>query len=483
MAAPGRVKTVVGAAAVAVGVALLVIAAAIPLWIAPNLTKTPLDLDVTTVSRSEAAPGATGDAARYPAQVLDRCSLTGRRAVVTPAEVTAQRRVIVVEPSDSERMTLQAGQVVKIDALLKDGKRVEPTLPGEGQSILCDSALLTATIDTTTIDRISALPKRGQSSLRTEERADEGGVVDIEDRRGLQYKFPFDVRASRNYTYFDLTSRTPQSLQFVEETTVQGLRVLHYSQAIAPVRLSDLPSADDAPALGTTLTMPARWWGLPKLTPRTAENSVSMVRWAQTTRDLWVEPATGTIVKGSEHVHQYYASYDPGTDPLVPADFQLTALKMTATFDDETQRSQANVARTGADQITLLGTTLPIAVGAAGGVLLLVGAAFLIMGGRDEASALRGRRRGPPMPAPATAPFGENVRRRVPSDAPRLDEYEPYHPPAPKRPVQADWPVDPHGPVGSAGAVGAPEVPRADDRSWPASPPQSTGRHRKPGRP
>ena len=65
----------------------------------------------------------------------------------------------------------------------------------------------------------------------------------------------------------------------------------------APRVTTEEEADDDEAALGTMLTMPAKWWGITGAGVR-PNDQVNMHRYATATRDLWVEPETGTIVDG-----------------------------------------------------------------------------------------------------------------------------------------------------------------------------------------
>lgn len=86
---------------IGLGAFLVVAAILIPTYTVSALEKTPLDLEVTTVSTG------TGS-------VLDARSLAAGRAVVDQnVPLTSQRFVTVEDPSDADIMTLQAGQTLR----------------------------------------------------------------------------------------------------------------------------------------------------------------------------------------------------------------------------------------------------------------------------------------------------------------------------------------------------------------------------------
>ena len=69
---------------------------------------------------------------------------------------------------------------------------------------------------------------------------------------------------------------------------------------------------------------------------------------------MWVEPVTGVIVKGQEKQHQVFRDA-AGADAL-------TLIHVTLTFNEKTQKQQADLAKDGRSQTALLGTWAPLAL-------------------------------------------------------------------------------------------------------------------------
>jgi hypothetical protein len=86
-------------------------------------------------------------------------------------------------------------------------------------------------------------------------------------------------------------------------------------------------------------------------------------------KTLWVEPATGIIVKAQQDVSQVLETLDGR--PV------LTALDALLAYDDATVKANARDASDGASQLRLLSTILPIGALAGGLVLLVVGMLLL----------------------------------------------------------------------------------------------------------
>lgn len=321
---------------VGLGAFLLVIAILLPTYTLGKLRTTPLDLEVTTVAEG------TGDI------LNSRALLAGNAQVDRDVPLVAQRFVTVEEPSNGDVMTLQSGQTVR-------------RLDMEG-----DTGLVSAIVDRVTIDRKTAMPVSEEefadrvSTIQTS--ADSPGV-EIDNRAGLQYKFPFDVQ-QESYPYFDVNARENFPLEFVGEDEISGLQVYHFRQEIGPV---DMSEAD--PSVPTyKLSLPASTWGVGE-----GDEPVTMTRWYNNVRDLWVDPVTGVVVKGQEHQDQYYAR--EADNP------EVTVLDVVLPFDDETVEYQVGQAKDGQDTIALFGRTLPIVLGILGVILLIVGFVLGLRGG------------------------------------------------------------------------------------------------------
>ncbi|MFD4295228.1 DUF3068 domain-containing protein [Rhodococcus sp. NPDC058505] len=318
---------------VGLGAFLLAAALLIPTYTVGKLKKTPLDLEVTTIA------AGNGD-------VLDAKSLTSGRAVVdTNVPLVAQRYVTVVDPSDADRITVQAGQTLRRTD--KQG----------------DTGLLTATVDRVTLDRVTSMPIQDPiGTIQT----DANKPAEEVEHTGLQYKWPFDAE-QKAYPYFDLNSRTTQDIDFVEETEVNGMKVYHYSQKVGPVDLSKVVSSPT-----NKLALPADTWGV-----EGGAAPITMTRWYENERDVWVDPVTGVVVKGQEKLFQYY-SRTAGKP-------EVTVLKATLPFDEETIEYQVQQAKDGQDKLAVFGRTVPIVAAVLGVIALAAGLFLGTRGGRGGA--------------------------------------------------------------------------------------------------
>lgn len=342
---PSRILALV---LIGLGAFLVVAAILIPTYTVSALEKTPLDLEVTTVSTGEGS-------------VLERTSLAAGRVVVDQnVPIVSQRFVTVEEPSDADIITVQAGTTLR-----RTDKQA-------------DTGLLSATVDRVTLDRKSSMPvdsQVGSIQVSGDQPAEEVAHT------GLQYKFPFNAE-QKSYPYFDINTRTSQDIDFVEATEINGTPVYMYQQTIAPV---DLSTVANLPT--NKVTLPADTWGV-----EGGAAPVTMTRWYENVRTLWVEPETGVIVKGDEQLHQYYAR-EAGTP-------EVDVLKTPLTFDENTVEFQIQQAKDGQDKLSLFGRTVPIVAGILGVIALIAGVFLLLRGNGDGGHRQPARADNAPRPNP-----------------------------------------------------------------------------------
>lgn len=326
-------------ACILVGLGALLLAAAvmIPTYTVGKVAKTPLDLRITTIAKS--VPGEES-------LVLDAKSLTspeGSAKVDKNVPVVSQRFLTVEEPSGSDEMTVQAGQTLRRDD--RDG----------------DTGILTASIDRVTIDRVTGEPVDASPNSSLAVTVDKSGasVADALTRQGLQYRFPIGTE-KKSYPYFDTNARSTRPIDFVEESEINGVPVYHFRQTIPVTNMNDV-----VPAATNKLTLPAAKWGLE------GDEPVTMTRFYTNTRDLWVEPRTGAVLKGGESIHLYYGRSANQVD--------VTALKSHLVFDEETIEAQMAVTQESLDKLDLFGKTLPIILGILAAILLIAGAVLGVM--------------------------------------------------------------------------------------------------------
>jgi Porin PorA len=166
--------------------------------------------------------------------------------------------------------------------------------------------------------------------------------------QGIEYKFPFGAK-KQTYNYFDTTLRRATLMEFQGEEKVAGIDVYRYVQRIDPTKIAEL----DVPG---------------RLFSR-AEPAVPSDRIYSNTRTVWVEPASGVIVKGQEEQYSTVRAQQ-GSGEMVVTDATLV-------FTDETVDEQADKASEVRTSIAVLTVVGPLASALLGVVLLVIGAVLL----------------------------------------------------------------------------------------------------------
>jgi hypothetical protein len=259
------------------------------------------------------------------------------RVIVTPIDQYAQS----VSPGPGSYLDPAALQVRSTDLVAVRTLRADVPASNKDTAVWDVSVNLstgTGTFVRATVDRVA-------TDRRTAEAVNCcGEAVDGVPTRhtGLSYKFPFDTQ-KQDYPFWDPNSKTALPARYVSEETVQGLTTYKFLQQI-PAREID------------TQEVPGSLLG-------ESAPSVQAPVFYTDTRTVWVEPKTGVIVKGSEQ-NKTTLRDSAGQD-------KVTALEFDLTFDENTQKSQAQLARDNIGKIDLVTTWLPL-IGLVVGILLIV---------------------------------------------------------------------------------------------------------------
>jgi hypothetical protein len=163
--------------------------------------------------------------------------------------------------------------------------------------------------------------------------------------QGIVLKFPFGVE-QRTYQFWDGTLRRAFPLAFQAEESVLGVPTYRFEQRIPSNRVREL----EVPG---------------SLVGQEGVPNAKVELFYSNTRTVWVEPASGTVVKGQEAIRQTLRTID-GTD-------RITVLDGTLAYNDETVRRQAESAADARSSLNLLKTVLPIGGAALGLILALAG--------------------------------------------------------------------------------------------------------------
>ena len=173
---------------------------------------------------------------------------------------------------------------------------------------------------------------------------------------GLSYKFPFDTQ-KQTYQFWDANAKKAVPARYVSEETVQGLTTYKFVSQIDATQIQ-------------TQEVPGSLVG-------ESAPSVQAPVYYTDTRTVWVEPKTGVIVKGSEQ-NRTTLRDSAGQDKTAVLQFDLT-------FNEDSQRSQAQLARDNIGKIDLVTTWLPL-IGLLVGIVLIA-AGLLIMVSAERADA------------------------------------------------------------------------------------------------
>jgi hypothetical protein len=167
--------------------------------------------------------------------------------------------------------------------------------------------------------------------------------------QGLTLKFPFDTEKT-TYQFWDGPAQRALPAAFTRTEKLNGVTVYRFEQRIDRLDVGDQE-------------IPGSLAGDPE-TPSVQTNIVY-----SNLKTLWVEPATGIIVKAQQDATQVLET-DGGEQVLTLIDAVLT-------YDDATVDRNADEAASGANRLRLLGTILPLAglflglVALAAGLVLL----------------------------------------------------------------------------------------------------------------
>ena len=167
--------------------------------------------------------------------------------------------------------------------------------------------------------------------------------------QGLTLKFPFDTQKTE-YDFWDGPALRALPARYTREEKVNGVSVYRFEQRIDRLDVGDqeIPGAlagdPDAASVQTNIIY-------------------------SNLKTLWVEPATGIIVKAQQDVTQVLETQ--GGEQV------LTLLDAVLTYDDATVDKNADDAGGGARRLQLLGTILPVAALLLG--LLCVAAGLVLL--------------------------------------------------------------------------------------------------------
>jgi hypothetical protein len=212
-----------------------------------------------------------------------------------------------------------------------------------------DQGVITATQERIALDRVTAQSVQccGESPRH----------------QGLTLKFPFDTEKT-TYQFWDGPAQRALPAAFTRTETLNGVGVYRFEQRIGPLDVGDQE-------------IPGTLAGEPD-TPSVQTNIVYT-----NLKTLWVEPATGIIVKAQQDATQVLET--PGGEQV------LTLIDAVLTYDEATVERNADDAASGANRLRLLGAVLPIAALVLG--LILVAAGLVLLRSPEGRRVARGESR------------------------------------------------------------------------------------------
>ena len=181
--------------------------------------------------------------------------------------------------------------------------------------------------------------------------------------QGLTLKFPFDTRKT-TYQFWDAPAQRALPAAFTRTERINGVSVYRFEQRIDQLDIGD----QDIP--GTLAGEPD--------TPSVQTDVIY-----SNVKTLWVEPATGIIVKAQQDVTQVLRT--PGGEQV------LTLIDAVLTYDEATVDANADDAAKGVNQLRILGTILPVAALALG--LIALAAGLVLLRSPEGRRVARGERR------------------------------------------------------------------------------------------
>ncbi len=289
---------------------------------------------------------------------------------------TGPTRLLDAATGQLKQVNLRATRVVRTDSHASDATNttINETLcivVVQGNTPDCvassDPRLLSVTTDRVTADRKSA------ESVHVGKYSENVNGDTSVRHTGLSYKWPIDAK-KKTYQFYQPDVRKAFPARYVGTDKVNGLDVYKYTS--------------------TTGKQPYKIQGA-------VDGSYD------DTRTVWVEPGTGTIVKGIERQVQTLANGQ-------------TALDTTLTFDKKAVDFQTKFAQGKLDDLKKAQVWLPVIAGVVGVVALVFG--LILLRGRRRAPGTGDGGGGTPPPGqgppPPAGPNYDDSQFRPPTDTP-----------------------------------------------------------------
>jgi hypothetical protein len=317
-------RRIIGLVFVALGVALIALAIALPTYVYPRVAKAPASPEQTSVAQGE---GVT--------VFLPRSLDEGGTRILTNQTVTATSRYVgEVRPG--------APPVAKGDAFY----RVANSVNVEGQG------LLDASIEGGSFNGKTGLANNKYGDYVSTDPADTVGAPIKHE--GLLFKFPFNTQRI-NYPFWDVNIKKAVTARYDGTEKIDGLLTYRFVQAITDVVIGQ----DD---------IPGALMGLPD------EPSVHADRVYSTVRTIWVEPYTGAVIKGAERVNQRFVSNGK----------QAPIIQGTLTYTDKTVKANIDEYAKSASGLKFVTKIGPIGGWILGPIFVLIGLTLIALSRRED---------------------------------------------------------------------------------------------------
>jgi uncharacterized membrane protein len=294
-------KRVTGAVLLGLGLFLLVLAPLLWLYVAPNMAKVPLNQRSVTVSEADGA---------------------------TYLSITKEDGVQIKKDQD-----IRATRTVHGDVKNGSDDRVvfDVSVVIENRD---DDSLIRANLDRLALDR------RTSEAIKC---CREGVDSEPVEHKGISYKFPFGTE-KKTYAYFDIIAKNAFPMEFKGEEKVKGLDTYRFEQVIEGEEVDER----DAPA---------------SLFGRTEPGNIKADLIYNNVRTVWVEPVSGSIVRGQEDQKQ-----------VLRADGdEVVVFEALLAFNDKTVTEQVDKAEEAKSGIRTITVLLPLALLVLGVLLVIVG--------------------------------------------------------------------------------------------------------------
>jgi hypothetical protein len=191
--------------------------------------------------------------------------------------------------------------------------------------------------------------------------SEDNGKVEAADavtHQGLAYKFPFGTE-KRDYDWFDNSTKQAFPMRYDSAETIEGVETYKFVQKVPLTRL------DERKVPGSIVGKP----GVPSLT---------VGRYYENIRTVWIEPYSGIVVKGQEEPQQTLRGSDDRK--------LLTLFGGTIVFTPDTVKKSAAEASQARSQVRLVRVIGPMVLISVGALLALLGAALYLFGGGAAAA-------------------------------------------------------------------------------------------------